>query len=71
VLPDASAEVAAVYVERFERDTVVNEVDVDDGRNLHVPTPGVAGFRIEGLLEKPSDGLEPSTPSLPWRCSTN
>jgi hypothetical protein len=20
---------------------------------------------------KPSDGLEPSTPSLPWRCSTN
>jgi hypothetical protein len=24
-----------------------------------------------GLLSKPSDGLEPSTPSLPWRCSTN
>jgi hypothetical protein len=22
-------------------------------------------------LNKPSDGLEPSTPSLPWRCSTN
>ena len=22
-------------------------------------------------LQKPSDGLEPSTPSLPWRCSTN
>ena len=20
---------------------------------------------------EPSDGLEPSTPSLPWRCSTN
>ena len=24
-----------------------------------------------GALWKPSDGLEPSTPSLPWRCSTN
>jgi hypothetical protein len=23
------------------------------------------------LTWKPSDGLEPSTPSLPWRCSTN
>jgi hypothetical protein len=25
---------------------------------------------LAGIL-KPSDGLEPSTPSLPWRCSTN
>jgi hypothetical protein len=24
-----------------------------------------------GALAEPSDGLEPSTPSLPWRCSTN
>jgi hypothetical protein len=24
-----------------------------------------------GISYKPSDGLEPSTPSLPWRCSTN
>jgi hypothetical protein len=23
------------------------------------------------LQDKPSDGLEPSTPSLPWKCSTN
>src|SRR5262249_16902166 len=23
------------------------------------------------VFVKPSDGLEPSTPSLPWRCSTN
>ncbi len=23
------------------------------------------------LLKEPSDGLEPLTPSLPWRCSTN
>ena len=27
--------------------------------------------RFAGTLGKPSDGLEPSTPSLPWRCSTN
>ena len=27
--------------------------------------------RFAGLSQKPSDGLEPSTPSLPWRCSTN
>jgi hypothetical protein len=24
-----------------------------------------------GLSREPSDGLEPSTPSLPWRCSTS
>ncbi len=24
-----------------------------------------------GAFAEPSDGLEPSTPSLPWRCSTN
>ena len=28
--------------------------------------PALAGFS-----EKPSSGLEPLTPSLPWRCSTN
>src|SRR5207245_1963481 len=31
-------------------------------------------YRKESLSReetKPSDGLEPSTPSLPWRCSTN
>src|SRR5579884_509681 len=27
--------------------------------------------RNAGVLWKPSDGLEPSTPSLPWRCSTS
>ena len=26
---------------------------------------------LQGTLCKPSDGLEPSTPSLPWRCSTD
>jgi hypothetical protein len=26
---------------------------------------------ICGAFAEPSDGLEPSTPSLPWRCSTN
>ena len=31
-----------------------------------------AGFpMVTGFQVKPSDGLEPSTPSLPWRCSTN
>jgi hypothetical protein len=24
-----------------------------------------------GFLEEPSAGLEPATPSLPWKCSTN
>jgi integrase len=27
--------------------------------------------KVAANREKPSDGLEPSTPSLPWRCSTN
>ena len=26
---------------------------------------------ISRNFAKPSDGLEPSTPSLPWRCSTD
>jgi hypothetical protein len=26
--------------------------------------------RLQGF-RKPSSGLEPETPSLPWRCSTN
>jgi hypothetical protein len=26
---------------------------------------------IYRAFAEPSDGLEPSTPSLPWRCSTN
>ena len=27
--------------------------------------------KIPANRRKPSDGLEPSTPSLPWRCSTS
>jgi hypothetical protein len=27
--------------------------------------------QFAGVSAKPSDGLEPSTPSLPWRCSTD
>ena len=34
-------------------------------------TEGVTSRREKPLQIKPSDGLEPSTPSLPWRCSTN
>ena len=30
-----------------------------------------AGPRPPAWEREPSDGLEPSTPSLPWRCSTN
>ena len=26
---------------------------------------------VSSAFAKPSDGLEPSTPSLPWRCSTD
>ena len=43
----------------------------------HVPGAGEDLERAEkrgtfaGISEKPSDGLEPSTPSLPWRCSTD
>src|SRR4051812_38488547 len=37
-----------------------------DGRPLERQTPAGAGVRT-----KPSIGLEPMTPSLPWKCSTN
>jgi hypothetical protein len=34
---------------------------------------GGAGYfePVTDVFAEPSDGLEPSTPSLPWRCSTN
>ena len=38
------------------------------------PRPATADPATSGTmrdLAEPSDGLEPSTPSLPWRCSTN
>jgi AmiR/NasT family two-component response regulator len=41
----------------------------------HAPETGRLVREKNGLFcrdfVKPSDGLEPSTPSLPWRCSTN
>jgi hypothetical protein len=27
--------------------------------------------RLQAVQNKPSSGLEPETPSLPWKCSTN
>jgi hypothetical protein len=36
-----------------------------------VISPYQKGGKYACLQGKPSDGLEPSTPSLPWRCSTN
>jgi integrase len=46
------------------------------GRSVDVePTTGRDARTRNRLISrnfaKPSDGLEPSTPSLPWRCSTN
>ena len=37
--------------------------ETDWGLNEKAPTCGA--------FAEPSDGLEPSTPSLPWRCSTS
>ena len=38
------------------------------GRRQHETTETAAK---QAENSKPSDGLEPSTPSLPWRCSTS
>jgi hypothetical protein len=35
------------------------------------PTAAPAGPGIPSVLREPSSGLEPETPSLPWKCSTN
>src|SRR5919197_5279694 len=51
--------------------------DVSAGqRYLEVDKKDPASARLEpslarGLRRKPPPGLEPGTPSLPWRCSTN
>ncbi len=55
---------------------------IRDARSRRVPSEfpqrvsAVAGHsrrarKVAANRGKPSDGLEPSTPSLPWRCSTN
>ena len=41
------------------------QLTAHNGLNAYQKTP------FAGLLRKPSNGLEPLTPSLPWRCSTN
>ena len=38
------------------------------GRDL---TPGTEKQRITEAFLEPSVGLEPTTPSLPWKCSTS
>jgi hypothetical protein len=48
VLPNASAEVSSVNIQSFERNPVVNEVNVHDRPNFYMPTPRVVGFSIEG-----------------------
>ncbi len=38
---------------------------------LPLASTAVDADLIVDAQRKPSDGLEPSTPSLPWRCSTS
>ena len=35
------------------------------------PSPDTEKPRISGAFVEPSWGLEPQTPSLPWKCSTS
>jgi hypothetical protein len=47
------------------------EAGLDGGLGLvSEPAAGIGGLRQVGGLE-PERGLEPLTPSLPWRCSTD
>ena len=40
-------------------------------QGINVANLGLQMCRKPRRRAKPSDGLEPSTPSLPWRCSTD
>ena len=62
-----------------ERRAALVVTDVDLGARLLAKNPdepehllgiAVRGDEIGGAQE-PSAGLEPATPSLPWKCSTN
>ncbi|MDX6730476.1 MAG: hypothetical protein QOC54_424 [Baekduia sp.] len=46
------------------------ETVLADGRYWNTAQIAALGHQA-GSPMKPSDGLEPSTPSLPWKCSTN
>ncbi len=52
----------------------VNPLVSDGGATAPLTEPQV-GLNAKAptcwAFAEPSDGLEPSTPSLPWRCSTN
>jgi hypothetical protein len=47
-------------------ETAPQPIVVEEMQRLSIQKP-----RLCGAFAEPSDGLEPSTPSLPWRCSTN
>jgi hypothetical protein len=59
--------------EGVKPETLANPVRCDpyDLMSSTWTTCGVKKPLICSGFSKPSDGLEPSTPSLPWRCSTN
>jgi hypothetical protein len=51
--------------------TMSPEVSVLCPRGGHDLTSGTEKPRLGGASAEPSIGLEPMTPSLPWKCSTN
>ena len=69
---DDSSRLPAEQQIRLARLAVVSpEVSVLCPRSRPDLTPETAKPRRSGASEEPSIGLEPMTPSLPWKCSTN
>jgi len=69
---DASSRLPAEQQIRLARLAIVSpDVSVLCPRPELVSTPDTEKPRISGAFPEPSVGLEPTTPSLPWKCSTN
>jgi hypothetical protein len=53
--------------------TTLSQVDAvwTRGQRAQALSGSIPSPETRELQGKPSDGLEPSTPSLPWKCSTS
>jgi len=69
---DGADRVSAQALIRAAREAEVSgKCPPEAARPTHGTAAPAGSAAFAGLLREPSSGLEPETPSLPWKCSTN